>query len=71
MQTSKLHPQIVKGEGDEPIGVFLTVPEFQGILEDLEELEDIKAVDAFEARKDKEFISFRQALDEIRNGLVK
>jgi hypothetical protein len=35
------------------------------------ELEDIKAADAFETREDKEFVPFRQALDEIRNGLIK
>lgn len=71
MTTSKLHPQYVKGESGEPLGVFLTVLEFENILDDLEELEDIKAVDAFESRKEKEFVPFRQALNEIRNGLVK
>jgi hypothetical protein len=71
MHILKLHPQYVNGEGGEPLGVFLTVSEFENILDDLEELEDIKVADAFENRKDKEFIPFRQALDEIRNGLVK
>ena len=71
MQTLNLHPQYVKGEGDELLGVFLTVSEFQSILDELEELEDIKAADAFENRKDKEFLPFREALDEIKNGLVK
>jgi hypothetical protein len=71
MQTLKLHPQYVKDEGDKPLGVFLTVAEFQNILDDLEELEDIKAADAFENRKDKEFVPFRQALEEIKSGLVK
>jgi hypothetical protein len=67
MHTLKLHPQYVKGDGDQPLGVFLTVAEFQNILDDLEELEDIKVADAFESRKDKEFVPFRQALDEIKN----
>jgi hypothetical protein len=71
MNTLKLHPQYVKGESDEPLGVFLTVSEFKNILDDLEELEDIKTTDAFESRKDKEFVPFRQALEEIKNGLVK
>jgi hypothetical protein len=71
MPALNLHPQYVKDKHDEPLGVFLTVTEFQSILDDLEELEDIKAVDAFESRKDKEFVPFRQALDEIKNGLVK
>ena len=71
MHTLKLHPQYVNGEAGQPLGVFLTVSEFENILDDLEELEDIKVADAFEIRKDKEFVPFRQALDEIRNGLVK
>jgi hypothetical protein len=65
MQPLNLHPQYVKGEHDETLGVFLTVSEFQSILDELEELEDIKAADAFESRKDKEFLPFQQALDEM------
>ena len=70
MHTLNLHPQYVKDERDEPLGVFLTVSEFQGILDGLEELEDIKAAEAFESCKDQEFLPFRKALDEIKNGLV-
>ena len=69
MQTLNLHPQYVKGEHDEPLGVFLTVSEFQSILDELEELEDIRAVDAFESGTDKEFVPIRQALDEIKDSL--
>jgi hypothetical protein len=71
MITLNIHPQYVKDERDEPLGVFFTVTEFQSILDELEELEDIKAADAAESRRNKEFIPFRQALDEIKNGLVK
>jgi hypothetical protein len=71
MHTIKLNPQYVQGEDGKPFGVFLTVSEFGNILDDLEELEDIKAADAFENRENKEFIPFRQALEEIKNGLVK
>jgi len=71
METLKLHPQYVKDQEGIPLGVFLTVQEFESILEDLEDLEDIKAVDAFESRPEKEFIPFRQALEEIKSGLVK
>jgi hypothetical protein len=60
MQTSKLHPQYVKGENDEPLGVFLTIAEYHCILDELDELEDIKVVDSFERREDKEFVPFRQ-----------
>ncbi len=71
METLKLHPQYIKDDAGLPVGVFLTVPEFEGILEDLEDLEDIKAADAFQNRPNKEFIPFSQALEEIKNGLVK
>jgi hypothetical protein len=71
METLKLHPQYVNDNEGLPIGVFLTVSEFESIIEDLEDLEDIKAADAFTSRPDKEFIPFRQALEEIKNGLVK
>ena len=71
MAALKLHPQYIKGESGEPLGVFLTVLEFENILVELEELEDIKAADAFENRKDKQFIPFRQALEEIKDGLIK
>ena len=66
METLKLHPQYVNDKAGLPIGVFLTVPEFESILEELEDLEDIKAADAFTIRPDKEFIPFRQVLEEIK-----
>jgi hypothetical protein len=71
METLKLHPQYVKDENGLPLGVFLTVAEFENILEELEDIEDVKAADAFENRPDKEFIPFRQALEEIKSGRVK
>lgn len=65
----KITPQYVKREADESPGVFINVTEFQHILDDLEELENIKAAYAFERRENKEFIPFRKALNEI--GTVK
>jgi len=60
----------LKNEYDESLGVFLTMSEFKTVLAELEELEDIRAVEVFENRKDKEFIPFQQALDEIKNGFI-
>jgi hypothetical protein len=71
METLKLHPQYIKDENGLPVGVFLTVAEFENILEELEDIEDVKAADAFESRPDKEFIPFRQAIEEIKSGRVK
>ena len=71
MEKLNLHPQFLKDDTGVPFGVFLTVTEFESILEELEDLEDIKVVDAYQSRANKEFIPFSQALEEIKNGLVK
>lgn len=53
-------------------GVILSIRDYEKILEDLEELEDIKAFDRAKARK-SEPIPFEQALEELevlRNGRI-
>ena len=69
MNASTINPQIIKGDCGG--GVFVTISEFRLILDNLEELEDIQTVNAFEAREGKEFMPFKQALQEIRANLVK
>ena len=70
MSGISINPQYIKNEAGQDVGVFLTTSEFRQLLEELEELEDIKAFD--EAKnKDEESIPFRQALEEIKNGLVR
>ncbi len=49
------------------VGVLLDIGEYQRILEDLEELESIRAYDAAKASGD-EAISFEQALQEIKKS---
>ena len=49
------------------LGVVLDIAEYQEILEDLEELESIRAYDAAKAG-DEEVIPFDQALREIQRS---
>ena len=49
------------------LGVVLDIAEYQAILEDLEELESIRAYDAAKASGD-EAIPFEQALQEIQRS---
>jgi hypothetical protein len=46
------------------VGVFLPIKEYNKILEDLEDLQDIKAFDKATSRK-QEFVSLEKALKEI------
>jgi hypothetical protein len=49
------------------LGVLLEIDEYQKILEDLEELESIRAYDAAKA-SGEEAIPFKQALQEIKTS---
>jgi hypothetical protein len=56
--------QFLTNENGEKIAVVITIEEYAKILEELEELEDIRAYD--EAKASGEVpIPFQQALDEI------
>jgi PHD/YefM family antitoxin component YafN of YafNO toxin-antitoxin module len=54
---------VVDGKG-ERVGVLLDMSEYQRILEELEELESIRAYDAAKTSKE-EAIPFAQAVNEI------
>ena len=66
MKTITINPQFVKDEAGKELGVFLTKSDFDKLLEELEDYEDIKAYDKAESRTDKEFIPYRQAVKEIK-----
>ena len=57
---------VVDEEGKR-IGVILDIVEYRRILEELEELESIRAYDAAKASED-EAIPFPQAVNEIEQG---
>ena len=64
--------QYIKNDEGETIGVFLSIQQYNEIVERLEELEDIKAFDKAKADTDQEAIPFEQATKEIeqqRNDL--
>jgi hypothetical protein len=56
--------QYVVDENGQRIGVLLDIAEYQKILEELEELEAIRAYDLAKANED-EVIPFEQAIAEI------
>ncbi len=56
--------KFVTNEKGEKVSVVLDVAEYKKMLEDLEELESIRAYDAAKASKDRA-IPFQQATDEI------
>ncbi len=59
-----LQEQYVTDHQGNRIGVFLDLKQFQSLLEELEELEDIRAYDAAKESGD-ETIPFDQAIAEI------
>ena len=66
MKTLTINPQFVKDEAGQDLGVFLTKRDFDKLLEELEDYEDIKAYDKAKSRADEEFIPYEQALEEIK-----
>ena len=60
-----LHPQYVDDESHGIKSVLLPLDEWERVLEELEELDDIRAYDAA-VREPDEAIPFTQAVQEIR-----
>jgi PHD/YefM family antitoxin component YafN of YafNO toxin-antitoxin module len=59
-----LNPQYVIDKENKPKAVLLTISEWEQIVEDLEELDDIRAYDAAKAGP-QDTIPFEQAVREI------
>jgi len=68
MKSLDIHPQFITDSAGEEVGVFLPISEYQQILEELEDYEDIKAFDEAENKSDKEFVPYRQAIEEIKRA---
>ena len=62
-----IHPEYVIDENQNKKAVILPFIEWEQILEEIEELEDIRAYDITKSEKD-EMIPFEQAVQEIRKG---
>ena len=66
-----IHPEYIVDQKHNPKAVIVPIKEWNRILEEMEELEDIRAYDEAKADSEDEIISFTQAVAEIRsnNGL--
>jgi PHD/YefM family antitoxin component YafN of YafNO toxin-antitoxin module len=62
-----LHPQYVVDENQIPQAVLLPMTEWEQVVEELEELDDIRAFDLAKAGC-QETIPFEQAVREIEEG---
>ena len=60
-----LHPQFIADESNGARSVVLPLDEWVRIIEDLEELDDIRAYDTATSEPD-EAVPFKQAVEEIR-----
>jgi PHD/YefM family antitoxin component YafN of YafNO toxin-antitoxin module len=65
-----LHPQYVVDENQTPTAVLLPVTEWEQVVEDLEELDDIRAFDQAKAGS-QDTVPFEQAVREIEEGAGK
>jgi len=65
-----LHPEYVVDENKRTRAVLLPLSEWEKVIEELEELEDIRAYDRARSQPD-EVIPFDQAVREIEEGYGK
>jgi hypothetical protein len=62
-----IHPNYIVDQESNKTAVVLSIKEWTAILEELEELEDIRAYDAAK-NQDQQSIPFEQAIAEISPG---
>lgn len=62
-----IHPQYITNDDDERTAVVLSLAEWNRILEELEELDDIRAYDAAK-RGSSDTVPFDTAVREIRDA---
>ena len=60
-----VHPELVVDRKQRPKAVLLPLAEWNRVMADVEELEDIRAYDRAKARRD-DAIPFEQAVKELR-----
>ena len=66
-----VHPEYIVDENLNRKSVVLPYSEWENIVEEMEELEDIRAYDQAKNEKEDEVVPFEQAVKEIEDGLVK
>jgi len=62
-----LHPEYIINGNSQKKAVVIPISEWEQIIEEMEELEDIRAYDAAKSTNEEE-ISFDQAIKEIKAG---
>jgi len=66
-----VHPEYIVDENLNKKSVILPYSEWQNIVEEMEELEDIRSYDQAKNDPENEIVPFEQAVKEIENGTVK
>jgi hypothetical protein len=66
----KVHPEYIVDEDLNKKFVVLPYLEWRIILEEMEELDDIRAYDHAKDEADDEILPFEQAVKEIENGKI-
>lgn len=67
----KVHPEYIVDEALNRKSVILPYSEWKSIVEEIEELEDIRAYDRAKNETEDEAVPFEQAVKEIESGKVK
>jgi hypothetical protein len=67
----KVHPEYIVDENLNRKSVVLPYAEWKNIVEEIEELEDIRAYDRAKNETEDKTVLFEQAVKEIENGKVK
>lgn len=67
----KVHPEYIVDENLNRKSVVLPYAEWKIIVEEMEELSDIRAYDRAKNETEDEAVPFEQAVKEIENGKVK
>jgi len=67
----KVRPEYIVDENLNKKSVVLPYAEWKNIIEEMEELDDIRAYDQAKNETEDETIAFEQAVKEIKSGKVK
>ncbi len=67
----KVHPEYIVDENLNRKSVVLPYAEWKNIVEEMEELDDIRTYDRAKNEAEDEVVPFEQAVKEIENGKVK
>ncbi len=66
----QIHPEYIVDENSYKKAVIIPFTEWERIMDEMEELDDIRAYDAVKNSAD-DSIPFEQAIKEIESGLIK